>query len=72
MDTSAFVPSREDLERSLRGATAGDVVLVVQQSLRVGAPLGAIAVCEAARGLGLNEPAVELAEATARFSVGEP
>jgi tetratricopeptide (TPR) repeat protein len=46
-------------------------VLVVQQSLRVGAPLGAIAVCEAARGLGLNEPAVELAEATVRFSIGE-
>jgi hypothetical protein len=71
MDTSIFVPSREDLERQLRGATAGEVVLIAQQNVRVGAPWSAIAVCEAGRGLGLDDPAILLCEATARFAVGE-
>lgn len=72
MDTQSFVPSREDLERQLRGTTAGDVVLIVQQSVRVGAPLVALAVCETARSLGLDDPAIALSEATLRFAAGEP
>lgn len=71
MDTSAFVPSREHLEQQLRGATAGDVVLIAQQNVRGGTPLSAIAICEAGRGLGLDDPAILLCEATARFAVGE-
>lgn len=71
LDTSAFVPSREDLERHLGGATAGDIVLIAQQSVRTGAPLSAIAICEAGRGLGLDDPAILLCEAAARFAVGE-
>jgi tetratricopeptide (TPR) repeat protein len=69
--TTGFVPPIEELQRSLHGATAADVVLVVQECLRVGVLDGGIAICEAARGLGLVDPGLTLVEATARFGAGQ-
>lgn len=71
MDTSSFRPKVEDLKRSLRGATAGDVVWLVQQSLRGGNAALALALCDAARALGVDDPALDVSEAAARFASGD-
>src|SRR5205814_6245286 len=36
LDTSSFIQNEAEMEQSLRGSTAGDVVLLVQQSRRLG------------------------------------
>jgi hypothetical protein len=64
-----FVPSREQIEPGLRGATTADAVLVAQQYLRAGQARGALKVCEVARELGLAAPALWLCEASARFGL---
>jgi hypothetical protein len=71
MDSSVFVPDAFELARTLRGATAADVVLIVQQYLRTGGARTAVAVCEAARALGLEDPALVVSESMARFAAGE-
>jgi hypothetical protein len=71
MDTSTFVPAAADLDRSLEGATPGDVVLLVQQSVRLGALDTAIALCEAAERRGLSDPSLVISEAMARFGAGQ-
>jgi len=71
VDTSSFCPKPEDLKQSLRGATAGDVVLLVQQSLRFGNGALAVALCDAARALGVDDPALDVSEAAARFAGGD-
>lgn len=71
MDTSSFRPSEEDLKRALRGATAADVVLLVQQCLRVGHVQPALAICEAARALGVDDPALDVSEAAVHFGAGD-
>lgn len=71
MDTSSFRPNEEDLKRSLRGATVGDVVLLVQLCLRIGHVEQALAICEAGRALGVDDPALDVSEASARLSLGD-
>lgn len=71
MDTSSFRPSEEDLKRTLRGATPADVVLLVQQCLRVYHFEEALAICDAARALGVDDPALDVSEAAVRFAGGD-
>lgn len=71
MDSSVFVPDPEEVARALRGATAADVVLLVQQYLRIGGARSAVSVCEAARSLGLEDPALVVSESMARSAAGE-
>jgi hypothetical protein len=71
LDTSSFIPNEAELEQSLRGSTAGDVVLLVQQCLRVGYAEQAIAICSAAHALGIEDPALSVSEASARFASGD-
>jgi hypothetical protein len=72
VDTSSFRPNEEDLKRALRGATPADVVLLVQQCLRVFHFEEALAICEAARALGVDDPALDVSEAAVRFAGGDP
>src|SRR5690349_3621230 len=71
VDTSSFRPKVENLKRSLRGATAADVVLLVEQCLRFGHVEQALAICDAAHGLGIDEAALAVSEALARFGAGD-
>lgn len=46
-------------------------MLLVQQCLRVGHTEQALAICNAARALGLDDPALSVSEASARFTAGD-
>ncbi len=70
-ESDVFVPSPEELARSLWGAGASDLVLASEEWLRAGNPRAAIVVCELARRLGYRDAAIELAEATARYTIGD-
>ncbi len=71
IDSAHFRPPRDAIERGLDGLTVGGVVLFVQQCLRAGYAEQAVAVCEVARALGHEDPALHLSEAAARFASGD-
>jgi hypothetical protein len=71
VDTSSFRPSEEDLKRTLRGATPADVVLLIEQCMRVFHFEEALAICDAARALGVDDPALDVSEASVRFACGD-
>jgi hypothetical protein len=70
VDTSSFRPSQEELQRTLRAATPADVVLLIQQCMRVYHLDEALAICEAARALGVDDPALDVSEAMVLFEAG--
>jgi hypothetical protein len=70
VDTSSFRPSQEDLKRTMRGATPGDIVLLIEQCMRVYHFDEALAICEAARALGVDDPALDVSEAKVWFAAG--
>jgi hypothetical protein len=72
VDTSSFRPAKDDLMRTLRGATPADVVLLVQQCMRVYHLEEALAICEAARALGVDDPALDVSEAMVWSAAGNP
>jgi hypothetical protein len=67
----SFEPDRAVIERVFAGATAVELVYTAHQYLRFGASASVIALCDAARGRGVNDPGLVLLEATARFGAGE-
>lgn len=71
MDTSSYHSNEEEVKRTLRDATAGDIVLLVQHCVRVGELEQALAICEAARDLGFDDPAIGISEAVARLQGGD-
>src|SRR5262245_36541829 len=72
VDTSSFRPAKDDLMRTLRGATPADVVLLVQQCIRIYHFEEALAICEAARALGVDDPALDVSEAVVWSAAGNP
>jgi hypothetical protein len=69
--TSApFAPAVRELEASLDGATAAEIVRVAQEHVRIGNPSAVLSVCEAARVLGHDDPGLSLSEAMAHLALG--
>jgi tetratricopeptide (TPR) repeat protein len=71
MESHKFACSATRRLSLLQGMTGGEVAFLVQQNLRAGELGDAVAMCEAARSVGVDAATVALSEALARSELGE-